>query len=271
MVPINHLKSLVIPEYLLWEQDDQYELYLGISDFVYAESGDLDFKKGQLVVSEKIIDSDWMHGFYLDNMSKTGIFPKVCVTKVFLKTSPVPAATQHGANEIISHEYVNEYSSNLNQQAVNQAVSNEYTSSQYERTESLKTFDSLKQARVLYAFSRESDNDHTKYLNLEVGDYILVVGNLDENWVSAENIKGEKGIFPVRYIEYIEGSHIYTFPLDFLILIGSYCYDGQFDRRKKVLTVNFYFLDRQFVLKPENFVSFFRPFLGLFRTISILF
>ena len=67
------------------------------------------------------------------------------------------------------------------------------------------TYTSLKQAKVLYAFSRESGNEQAKYLKLNKGDYMLVTGNLDENWVIGEDFKGEKGIYPANYIEYIEG------------------------------------------------------------------
>ena len=48
MVPINYLKFIDIPEYLLLDdtRTNQYKLYLGIQDFKFKENNDLDFKKG---------------------------------------------------------------------------------------------------------------------------------------------------------------------------------------------------------------------------------
>ena len=155
-------------------------------------------------MSQKVIDSDWHHGFYLDDFTKTGIFPTNSVLKVYLKSS-TSLIDQPNLKENInssSDGYVNEHSFDKNKSK--NEYNNVFSRYQYNIDE-VKAFDTPKQARVLYTFSRESDNDQIKYLKLETGDYILVIGNFDENWILCENFKNEKGLFPVNYIEYIDG------------------------------------------------------------------
>ena len=51
MVPISYLNMIDIPEYLLWDLNDNYELYLGVSDFLQGDIRDLSFKKGRYFVN----------------------------------------------------------------------------------------------------------------------------------------------------------------------------------------------------------------------------
>jgi len=52
IVPINRLKYIDIPDYLLLDDKsvNNYELYLGIQDFSSNENNDLDFKKGTFIL-----------------------------------------------------------------------------------------------------------------------------------------------------------------------------------------------------------------------------
>jgi hypothetical protein len=51
MVPMNYLKLIDIPEYLLLDdiRTNQYKLYLATQDFKFKENNDLDFKKGMII------------------------------------------------------------------------------------------------------------------------------------------------------------------------------------------------------------------------------
>ena len=63
----------------------------------------------------------------------------------------------------------------------------------------------VQQARVLYSFDNDTTYSGYNCLKLNVGDYILIKGSLDQNWLIGENINGDNGILPFNYIEYIEG------------------------------------------------------------------
>ena len=151
-------------------------------------------KKGQLIVSQKNVDSEWLHGFYFNDINKQGIFPRVCVAKVYLRSSSTPTLHLDNieeTNPLKDNDYANEAT---------------YPAYAYETNATHRDNSYSKQARVLYAFSRDSsDNSQMKYLNLDAGDYVLVIGNFDDNWLICENFKNEKGIFPANYVEYIEG------------------------------------------------------------------
>ena len=157
-----------------------------------------------MVVSQKIIDSDWHYGFYLNDFTKFGIFPTNSVIKVYLKSSStqIDQATLNSTND----NYVNE---------ANTSTQFEFPQYQYNSHEA-QLANVPKQARVLFTFCRESDNDQIKYLKLEAGDYVLVSGKFDENLVVCENFKNEKGLFPENYLEYIEGLFLNIFLYSYL-------------------------------------------------------
>jgi len=62
-------------------------LYLTIEDFDFYESGDLAIRKNEIIASESEIDENWLFGFSITNSSKTGIFPKTHVRRVYFELS----------------------------------------------------------------------------------------------------------------------------------------------------------------------------------------
>jgi hypothetical protein len=158
-------------------------------------------------VSQNIIDTDWIQGFLLNDFTKIGIFPTNSVIKVYLKTTSTQIEKQSQSENTnnSNNNYLDEFSS----KNLDNNTSNEIPKYQYVKDEQ-QSINAPKQARVLYTFSRESDNQQIKYLNLEAGDYILVTENYDKHWVICENFKNEKGLFPADYIEYIEGSSVFN-------------------------------------------------------------
>ena len=118
---------------------------------------------GDLIVSQNIVDQNWLFGHILSNSDKKGIFPLTHVTQVYT--------------------YVH-------------------------KDEEKPTQNIFRQAKAIHAFDyTHLVNEEQKYLKLNVGDYILVTGELkDPNWLQGEDSSGEKGIFPANYIEYIQGN-----------------------------------------------------------------
>ena len=115
-----------------------------------------------------MVDENWAKGFYLNDPFRKGIFPINFVAKVHLS---------------ISNETTNQDST--------------------DNKNSLSP--SMKQAKVIWEFNNEQELSQNKdFLRLDLGDYVLVMANLDEHWTLGENFKGEKGIFPTRCIEYIQ-------------------------------------------------------------------
>jgi hypothetical protein len=62
-------------------------LYLTIEDFDFYESGDLAIRKNEIIASESEVDENWLFGFSITNSSKTGIFPKTHVRRVYFEFS----------------------------------------------------------------------------------------------------------------------------------------------------------------------------------------
>lgn len=63
-----------------------------------------------------------------------------------------------------------------------------------------------RQARAIHLFDNDSPNSNYYYLKFQPGDYLLVLDSLDENWYHGENIHGQKGLIPSKYVELINGS-----------------------------------------------------------------
>ena len=156
-------------------------------------------------MSQNKIDSDWIQGFLLNDFTKIGVFPTNSVIKVYLKTTSTQI--EKSQNENINNTNDN-YLDKFSAPNLDNNTSNEITKYQYDKDKP-QSINAPKQARVLYSFSRESDNQQIKYLKLEAGDYVLVTENYDKNWVICENFKNEQGLFPADYIEYIEGSSVF--------------------------------------------------------------
>jgi hypothetical protein len=62
-----------------------------------------------------------------------------------------------------------------------------------------------RQAKVIKSFRSPLNNNEFNYLNLQTDTYILVRGQIDENWLNVETFNGESGIFPAKYVEYLDG------------------------------------------------------------------
>ena len=115
-----------------------------------------------------MVDENWAKGFCLNDPFRKGIFPINFVAKVHLSTS-------------------------------NEKVNQDNT----DNRNSLSS--SMKQAKVIWEFNNEQELSQNKdFLRLDLGDYVLVMANLDEHWSLGENFKGEKGIFPTRCIENVQ-------------------------------------------------------------------
>jgi len=61
-----------------------------------------------------------------------------------------------------------------------------------------------RQAKVMRSFRSPKYNNEFNYLDLQTDTYILVRGQIDENWLNVETFNGESGLFPAKYIQYLE-------------------------------------------------------------------
>ncbi|CAF0932116.1 unnamed protein product [Brachionus calyciflorus] len=79
-----YLTFINIPDHILYPDNNYTTLFVALCDFTQGERGDLIFRKDDLIVSEKSIDSNWLFGYNLNEQFNRGIFPITHVRKVFL-------------------------------------------------------------------------------------------------------------------------------------------------------------------------------------------
>ena len=175
ILPKNFVQLINIPEYLI-TSDSTERLFLAIDDFNFAENGDLEFNKSDIIISQSNVDENWHFGYCIKDLTRTGIFPLTHVAEIYLETSSPQKSTNDETTSIKSNQ--------SSKQILRQAIS-------------LYPFDSLMQPM----------NDADTYLKFEKGDYILVTGEFeDKNWLQGENLNGEKGMFPSNYIQFISSN-----------------------------------------------------------------
>lgn len=122
---------------------------------------------------QKEIDENWLFGYYLNDVHKKGIFPITHVKQIKLDQQSSIVDDSRKINL-----------PNKNKLILKQAKAiREFNSSQFSQVDTIN-----------------------KYLDLSIGDYVLITGNLDQNWFIGENHLGAKGIFPVNCVELISNN-----------------------------------------------------------------
>ena len=148
-------------------KDDVY--FLALYDFSTNEKGDLEFLKHDIIIGLKEIDGEWWSGCLLTNNLKKGIFPLTHVKRIDLNNN------------------FNKLKRNTSSSSSASSVS-KYT-----------------QAKVIQPFHDNLEADDASYelefLNLKIGDYVLVTDTRDPYWYKGENIEGKTGYFPRDCVE----------------------------------------------------------------------
>lgn len=171
ILPKNFVSLVNIPDYLIDRRLNE-RLFLAIDQFDVSESGDLAFKKNDIILSQNQVDENWHFGYCINDLSRTGIFPLTHVMEICLQSAE---------------------NSHLNSPVAN----------------TQETFLSVKKSILRQAIALHSTVDDLVssgegYLRFNKGDYILVTGELeDPNWLQGENLHGERGIFQAQYVQYI--------------------------------------------------------------------
>ncbi|CAF0927753.1 unnamed protein product [Brachionus calyciflorus] len=70
-----YLTFTTLPDHILYPDNNYTTLFVALSDFTQGERGDLVFRKDDLIVSEKSIDSNWLFSYNLKEQFNRGIFP----------------------------------------------------------------------------------------------------------------------------------------------------------------------------------------------------
>ncbi len=127
------------------------------------------------MISQSNVDENWVFGFCIKNLSRTGIFPLTHVIQIYIdKPVKQQNMTKFETKRSLSVDPQSQSDKGLLRQAI-----------------SIEPFDN-------------PDYSEQGFLKFSNGDYILVTGELDDkNWLVGENINGEKGIFPADYIQFI--------------------------------------------------------------------
>jgi len=175
ILPKNFIRMVNIPEYLI-DRNLKERTFIAIENFDFSETGDLEFKKDDIIISQNIVDENWHFGYCINDLARTGIFPLTHVAEIYL----------HSVSEEPQSK------SPVKPAAFNKAVRRVL----------------LRQAISLSSFEDcNSSQSGQNYLRFNKGDYILVTGELeDPDWLQGENLSGEKGIFPAKHIQYISSN-----------------------------------------------------------------
>ncbi len=83
ILPKSFVQVLDIPQYLA---NEIFVIYLAVEDFDFYESGDLEIKKNEILVSQAEVDENWHFGYSIINPNRTGIFPKTHVKRIYLES-----------------------------------------------------------------------------------------------------------------------------------------------------------------------------------------
>jgi hypothetical protein len=207
IVPVTYLRTIPLVDHLNKRNNEHNVLFLATDNFSYKEEGDLDFIKGQLIISEKVVDDNWFYGSYLNDSSKCGIFPNTVIKRVnidsqlmlnsssssLLSLSPTNVSKSPSINNEVTTQQKTPSPSN----SLNASVSLTQMGHCLRQATAIKDFD------YENIYNKQSDDGNT-YLKLTVGDYLLVTERLDHNWLIGENEKHEKGLFPETYIQFNE-------------------------------------------------------------------
>jgi hypothetical protein len=137
------------------------------------------------------MDQNWLYGYCLNDPSKRGIFPVTHVSRVYLEDELEAPLSQFEFNKTNNFQVVQIKQPN---KSIVEAKASYMNQSHL----------ILRQAVVKNEFLPPYDDQLNSYLKLDVGDYVLVTGVIDENWLIGENIRGDKGLFPLSSIQYLD-------------------------------------------------------------------
>lgn len=134
----------------------------------------LSLTKGDLLVSSRQIDNNWLYGHHLDDRSREGIFPITHVTRIQLfDDEPIESCIplRSPSNSLIGMR----------------------------TAKAIKRFDSDQIG---------TNNNQNIYLDLNIGDYLLISGSAVNGWYTGENHLGKKGLFPADCVEFVSNQGI---------------------------------------------------------------
>jgi hypothetical protein len=206
ILPLNFIKLIDIPESISANPHTPANstsiLYLAVADFNQIEQGDLDFKKGDLVVGVRSVDENWSHGY--NKNEKFGIFPMTHVIKINLSNAASAAQVISTPSVVINKE------PQMPSQMVNEKVAPQTVDSPAANQNKDVNFN-LKQAKAIHNFDNTtySNDSSYNYMKLTAGDYLLITKKLDDNWLLGENSSGDKGLFPLNCVQLTQGKQHY--------------------------------------------------------------
>jgi len=133
-------------------------------------------KIDEILVGKNRLDENWFYGHYLNDSSKTGIFPISHVIEI------IHMDNRERKDQLVEAESIPE---------------KKFLPNKPQR-----------QAKTLHSFESESNDPKYKYLNFSAGQYLFIHDTLDENWLIGEKLNGEKGLIPIKYVEFVEQEKI---------------------------------------------------------------